>query len=57
MSQWIFVTPRKGLHVLTPSGTALPPEGALVEKSGYWVRRLRDGDIDISPKPEQGEHE
>lgn len=37
---------REGLKVLVP-GTkqALPPEGAEVPRTTYWMRRLRSGDV------------
>ena len=29
----------------------LPPEGALVPRSAFWLRRLKDGDV--QPKPDR----
>ena len=40
------VEPRHGLLVRDPMlGDVLPPEGRTVERSLYWIRRLRDGDV------------
>lgn len=46
MSQ-IFIKPREGLLVPDPGNgfRPLPPEGAQVEESRYWKRRLADGDV------------
>ncbi|WP_297218097.1 DUF2635 domain-containing protein [uncultured Desulfovibrio sp.] len=38
------------LRIADPqSGQYLPPEGALVPRSAFWLRRLKDGDV--QPKP------
>lgn len=39
------VKPRAGAKVMKPDGTLLNPNGEEVEKTTYWVRRLRDGDV------------
>ena len=40
------VKPRQtGAKVMKPDGTLLKPNGEEVEKTIYWVRRLRDGDV------------
>lgn len=39
------VKPRAGAKVIKPDGTLLNPNGEEVEKTTYWVRRLRDGDV------------
>jgi hypothetical protein len=43
----IFVVPtRPEVKVLDPTtGAHIPSEGAEVERSTYWLRRLRDGDV------------
>ncbi len=49
----MFVKPKTGLVVRDPvSKRALPAEGADVPASGYWMRRLRDGDVIVSEPPE-----
>lgn len=40
-----FLRPEQGRKVRTPDGGVLPPEGAKVEMSSYWRRRLRDGGV------------
>lgn len=45
----IHVVPAKGLRVLDPvNRQPLPPEGKEVERSTYWLRRERDGDVTIA---------
>lgn len=39
------VKPRTGAKVMKQDGTLLNPNGEEVEKTIYWVRRLRDGDV------------
>lgn len=42
----MFVKPKDGLVVRDPATKrALPAEGAEVPETGYWMRRLRDGDV------------
>lgn len=47
---------RKGLIVRRPErdGEALPAKGARVPRSAYWMRRLRDGDVETASKPSGG---
>ncbi len=48
----IFVIPTPGLQVRDPAtGKPLPPEGALVVRSGYWTRRRNDGAVTITDPP------
>lgn len=50
----LYLIPRDGVTVRDPvSGLALPAEGAPKPQSGYWLRRLRDGDVSEGkpPKP------
>lgn len=53
MRQTIFVKPREGLIVRGPDGAVLPPGGAEVERSSWWKRRERDGDVTILKKDEE----
>lgn len=40
------LAPRTGMVVIDPvTSQALPADGADVEMSSYWVRRLDDGDV------------
>jgi hypothetical protein len=42
----MFVKPKPGLVVRDPiSKRPLPAEGAEVPAEGYWLRRLRSGDV------------
>lgn len=42
----MHIKPAAGLLVRDPDlHDYLPPEGRLVPATGYWVRRLRDGDV------------
>jgi hypothetical protein len=50
----IHVTPKPGFKIVDPSQLSmpdafLPPEGRLVEESGYWTRRLNDEDVTLGP--------
>lgn len=45
------LTPAPGRRVLDPlKRTPLPPEGAAVELTIYWLRRLADGDVQEVPR-------
>lgn len=58
MSKTAYLIPRAGLTVLQPRGgkyqvpTPLPPEGASVELTTYWRRRLIDGDVTVAEPAE-----
>lgn len=43
----MHIKPQKGQIVSGPDGQLLPAIGALVKPSTYWVRRLRDGDVEL----------
>ncbi|MEX2630028.1 MAG: DUF2635 domain-containing protein [Tistlia sp.] len=43
----ILVTPVAGRRVRHPDGRLLGAEGATVERSPYWLRRERDGDVTV----------
>lgn len=49
---FIKLKPAKGLKVKKPNDlTWLNEEGEEVEKDSYWIRRLKDGDVElITPK-------
>jgi hypothetical protein len=42
----VFIKPKEGIKVRDPhTKQYLPEEGAFVELSSYWKRRLKDGDV------------
>ena len=52
-----YLIPAPGLKVPDPAVVTtpdrhLPPEGRLVEASGYWQRRINDGDVTVGVPPE-----
>ena len=48
----MFVVPGKDLTVRDPvTREPLPPGGAEVPRSTYWLRRLRDGDVTEGKAP------
>lgn len=56
----MFVRPAPGLTIFDPdSGQYLPEAGQIVPRSGFWLRRLADGDVleaaaAPTPKPAKG---
>lgn len=46
--------PVAGRKVRTPEGGVLPPEGAAVEMTPFWRRRLKEGDVTIKARPVAG---
>ncbi|MCL1915672.1 MAG: DUF2635 domain-containing protein [Desulfovibrionaceae bacterium] len=47
-----FVKPAPGLRIPDPaSGDCLPEQGRLVPRSGYWLRRLKAGDVVLAEAP------
>jgi hypothetical protein len=51
----IYVIPRPGARVRHPeTGHVIPPEGENVVRSTYWLRRQRDGDVQVSEARDQG---
>lgn len=47
----MYVKPKSGLSIRDPDlMDLLPDEGRLVPDSGYWIRRLQDGDV-IKARP------
>jgi hypothetical protein len=44
----IRVKPKEGLVVRDPkTKKALPKDGALVEETSFWIRRINDGDVSL----------
>lgn len=53
MSQTLIIKPAKGVKVRDPkTGEHLPEAGAEVIKNRYWLRRLGDGDVVETTKPD-----
>lgn len=50
----IKIKPKNGLIVLKPDGSKLNPAGETVERSSYWIRRLKDGDVEIVAEAKKG---
>ena len=44
----IVVTPKEGVLVRHENGQPLNPAGEPVERTSYWLRRERDGDVTFS---------
>jgi hypothetical protein len=45
---FVFVIPKPGIRVRHPeTGRIIAAEGETVERSTYWLRRQRDGDVSI----------
>lgn len=52
MPSMFFIRPRKGLRITDPeSGQCLPEAGQLMPRSGFWLRRLDDGDVEQVAMP------
>lgn len=50
----MFVVPQKGRSVPDPArGDLLPENGRNVPKDGYWLRRLKDGDVKEVKSPKE----
>ncbi|WP_392563205.1 DUF2635 domain-containing protein (plasmid) [Orbus sturtevantii] len=44
----MFVKPKEGRTIRDPvTKEILPENGATVQKSPFWLRRLRDGDVEL----------
>lgn len=43
----VKATPINGARVRKPDGSILQAEGDLVERSSYWLRREKDGDVTL----------
>ena len=49
-----YFKPAEGRKVVNPeTNTIVPPEGALVLENKYFRRRIKDGDGDEMPVPEE----
>jgi hypothetical protein len=45
------IRPRAGIRIADPkTGEYLPEKGATMPRSGFWLRRLKEGDV-IEVKP------
>lgn len=47
----VFVIPKPGVLVRHENGKPLDAAGEAVDRSAYWLRRERDGDVTIGPVP------
>jgi hypothetical protein len=48
----IFVKPAEGMIVPNPdTNTALAPEGEMVPREIYWLRRIADGSVTLVEQP------
>lgn len=47
----IFATPKEGVLVRHENGKPLDVAGEAVDRSSYWLRRERDGDVVLGPLP------
>lgn len=50
----VFATPKEGVLVRHENGKALDVAGEPVERTSYWLRRERDGDVTLTAVPEAG---
>ncbi|MBI9079191.1 MAG: DUF2635 domain-containing protein [Pseudodesulfovibrio sp.] len=54
----MFVKPKKDLKVRDPqTGRHLPSEGAGVEQTSYWLRRIKAGDVEKTKAPKAASKE
>lgn len=44
----VFATPKAGVLVRHENGKQLAAVGEAVERTSYWLRRERDGDVTLS---------
>lgn len=45
----VFATPKAGVLVRHEDGKQLAATGEPVERTSYWLRRERDGDVTLHP--------
>jgi hypothetical protein len=45
----VFATPKEGVLVRHENGKALDVAGEPVDRTSYWLRRERDGDVTLEP--------
>lgn len=49
-----FIKPAPGLRIADPkTGIYLSEKGALMPRSAFWLRRLKDGDVVAIKNPDQ----
>ena len=53
----VFATPKEGVLVRHENGKALDVAGEPVERTSYWLRRERDGDVTLTSAPEAAAEE
>lgn len=53
----VFATPKEGVLVRHENGKALDVAGEPVERTSYWLRRERDGDVALTAVPEAAAEE
>ncbi len=44
----VFATPKEGVLVRHENGKPLDPAGESVDRTSYWLRRERDGDVTLT---------
>ena len=47
----VFATPKEGVLVRHENGKPLDPAGESVDRTSFWLRRERDGDVTLGPVP------
>lgn len=47
----VFATPKEGVLVRREDGKQLDPAGEAVERTSFWLRRERDGDVTLGSVP------
>lgn len=48
-----FIKPAPGLRIADPkTGVYLPESGAVMPRSAFWLRRLKDGDVIEAKNPD-----
>ena len=51
-SERIVVVPKQGARVLDPTNAEpIPAQGKEVERTTYWLRREREGDVTVKAVP------
>ena len=48
----VFATPKEGVLVRHENGKPLDPAGESVDRTSYWLRRERDGDVTLTAVPD-----
>ena len=44
----VFATPKEGVLVRHENGKPLDPAGESVDRTSFWLRRERDGDVTLT---------